>query len=132
MARSLLDSLIGSTVLDANGETIGAVEEIYLDGESGSPTWVAVATDMDEGNALVPLSGAQHRLERESLRVQVSKERVRTCPHRDDGGMLDREAEAELFAHYGIDPRRAAWDTYGRPGDRNSAARLRRYVTAGS
>lgn len=114
MARSLLDSLIGSTVLDANGETVGAVEQIYIDGDSGSPTWVAVATDMVEGNVLVPLSGAQHRLDRESLRVQVSKERVRTSPHHDRAGGVDRTAEAELFAHYDIDPGRGGWDTYGR------------------
>ncbi|MBF6357891.1 PRC-barrel domain-containing protein [Nocardia higoensis] len=155
MAQSLLDSVIGSTVLDANGETVGAVEEIYIDDDSGSPTWVAVATDMVEGNSLVPLSGAQHRYDRESLRVQVSKERVRTAPHRDRDGGVSRRAEAELFAHYGIDPRRSGWDTYGRhrihPGseeplthgpatqpDRHASTRtepvasvrLRRYVAA--
>lgn len=114
MAQSLLDSVIGSTVLDANGETVGAVQGIYIDDDSGSPTWVAVATDMVDGNSLVPLSGAQHRYDRESLRVQVSKERVRTAPHRDRAGGVNRRAEAELFAHYGIDPRRGGWDTYGR------------------
>ncbi|WP_245545779.1 PRC-barrel domain-containing protein [Nocardia higoensis] len=157
MAQSLLDSVIGSTVFDANGETVGAVEEIYIDTDSGSPTWVAVATDMAEGNALVPLSGAQHRFDRESLRVQVSKERVRTAPHRDHDGGVSRTAEAELFAHYDIDPRRGGWDTYGRhrihPGadepltygpdnpvrghdsvcsEPGASVRLRRYVAAES
>ncbi|MBL3278639.1 DUF2382 domain-containing protein, partial [Klebsiella pneumoniae] len=43
-----------------------------------------------------------------------SKERVKSAPHLDQDGRISREAETELFSHYGIDPRRAGWDTYGR------------------
>ncbi|AXK85521.1 hypothetical protein CRM89_02560 [Nocardia sp. FDAARGOS_372] len=114
MTQATLDSLIGSTVIDANGEKIGKVKQIYIDNENGSPTWVAVSTGMFSSDSLVPLAGAQHQRDKEALRVQVSKERVKSAPHLDQDGRISREAETELFSHYGIDPRRAGWDTYGR------------------
>ncbi|WP_084495912.1 PRC-barrel domain-containing protein [Nocardia shimofusensis] len=110
MARSMLDSLLDSLVLDADGAKIGKVKQIYLDNDSGSPTWVAVSTGLFSSDSLVPLMGARRQGDNDALRVQVSKDRVKSAPHLVSDGRISRDAETELFSHYGIDPRQSAWD----------------------
>jgi len=113
MAQPMLDYLFESTVVDVNGDKIGKVKQIYIDNGSGSPTWVAVSTGLFSSDSLVPLAGAEHQGDQEVLRVQVSKDRVKSAPRPDSGGRISHDAETELFAHYGIDPRQAGRDTYG-------------------
>ncbi|TSE00094.1 DUF2382 domain-containing protein [Skermania sp. ID1734] len=107
-----LDSLIGSTVHDHQGQKIGKVNEIYLNNETGSPTWVSVSTGLFSSDSLVPLAGAQH--EGDALNVAVSKDAVKNAPHLDDGREISAEEERQLFSHYKIDPQKSNWDTYGR------------------
>lgn len=113
MARSLLDSLLDSTVLDADGDKIGRVKQIYLDNDSGSPTWVAVSTGLFSSDSLVPLVGARRQGDKDAVRVKVSKAQVKSAPNLDSDGRISRDAEAELFSHYGIDPGQSAWDHGG-------------------
>ncbi|WP_316573169.1 PRC and DUF2382 domain-containing protein [Nocardia canadensis] len=114
MSRATLDSLIGATAYDERGEKIGKVKQIYLENTTGAPTWAAVSTGLFHGDSLVPLAGAEHRADEDTLRLHVDKEAVRSAPHLDDDGRISAESEQELFRHYHVDPRAAAWDTYGR------------------
>lgn len=110
MAQSTLDSLLERTVVDVNGEKIGKVRQIYIDNESGSPTWVSVSTGLFSSSSLVPLSGATYQADTEPLRVRVSKGQVKSAPRLDSAGRISRDAEIELLAHYRIEPRQASWD----------------------
>ncbi|WP_280386472.1 PRC and DUF2382 domain-containing protein [Nocardia wallacei] len=114
MTYATLESVIGATAYDLAGEKIGKVKKIYLDNATGEPTWVAVSTGLFGSDSMVPLAGAQHRPDAETLQVQVDKEHVKSAPYLDDDGHITRESEQELFAHYGIDSRRAGWNAYGR------------------
>ncbi|RDI53365.1 PRC and DUF2382 domain-containing protein [Nocardia mexicana] len=114
MTHATLESVIGSTAYDSAGEKIGKVKKIYLDNSTGEPTWAAVSTGLFSGDSMVPLAGAQHRPEAETLQVQVDKDHVKSAPYLDDDGHITRESEQELFAHYGVDSRRAGWTAYGR------------------
>jgi sporulation protein YlmC with PRC-barrel domain len=121
----LLDDLIGCSVYDHDGDKIGKVKQIYIQDNTGAPTWVAVSTGFFSEDTLVPLAGARHRPESHTLQVQVVKEAVKSAPHLDHNGRISAKDERELFHHYHIDPNRAGWDTYGRQvvGQRDSAER---------
>ncbi|MEU2040874.1 PRC-barrel domain-containing protein [Nocardia niwae] len=110
----MLETLIGSSVYGPEGEKIGKVKRVYVDNNSGSPTWIAVSTGLFSTDALVPLAGAEHRPESATLQVRVGKEAVKTSPQLDHNGQISPQAEQELFDHYQIDPEQAAWDVYGR------------------
>ncbi|MFD3510501.1 DUF2382 domain-containing protein [Nocardia sp. NPDC058666] len=121
MSKATLESLIGSTAFDERGDKIGKVKQIYIDNNTGSPTWAAVSTGLFSGDSLVPLAGAQHQADDDTLRLHVDKEQVKSAPHLDNGGRISAQSEQELFKHYHVDPRSAGWNTYGRqqirPGD---------------
>lgn len=114
MTHATLESVIGNTVYDSAGDKIGKVKQIYLDNASGAPTWAAVSTGMFSGDSMVPLAGAKHRPDNETLQVGVDKAHVKSAPYLDDDGHISREAEQELFRHYGINPQQAGWTAYGR------------------
>ncbi|WP_406280047.1 PRC and DUF2382 domain-containing protein [Nocardia sp. NBC_00881] len=110
----MLDALIGSAVYDPGGDKIGKVKRVYIDNDSGSPTWVAVSTGLFSDDSLVPLAGAHHQWDAGALQVQVKKELVKTAPNLAHNGMISPEAELELFDHYDIDPNRSECDIFGR------------------
>ncbi|MCA2209240.1 MULTISPECIES: PRC and DUF2382 domain-containing protein [Nocardia] len=114
MSKATLDSLIGATAYDERGEKIGKVKQIYIDNNTGSPTWAAVSTGLFSADSLVPLAGAEHKADEDTLRLHVDKEQVKSAPHLDDGGRISAQSEQELFRHYHVDPRSAGWNTYGR------------------
>ena len=52
----------GHTVIDADGEKIGKVADIYFDEETDQPEWLAVSTCMFGSRVrFVPLAGAAAR-----------------------------------------------------------------------
>ncbi|WP_431951198.1 PRC-barrel domain-containing protein [Nocardia lijiangensis] len=112
---NLLDSVLGSTVYDRDGDRVGKVKKIYVDNASGFPTWVAVSTGLFGRDALVPLAGAEHRRDHAALQVRVGKNQVKSAPYVVDDGNISQRSERELFEHYDIDPALSAWKTYGRP-----------------
>ncbi|MFD3706451.1 DUF2382 domain-containing protein [Nocardia sp. NPDC058658] len=114
MSKATLESLIGATAFDEHGDKIGKVKQIYIDNNTGSPTWAAVSTGLFSGDSLVPLAGADHRADDDTLRLHVDKEQVKSAPHLDNGGRISAQSEQELFKHYHVDPRSAGWNTYGR------------------
>ncbi|MGO4613459.1 PRC and DUF2382 domain-containing protein [Nocardia sp. 2YAB30] len=108
----MLDALIGSAVYDPGGYKIGKVKRVYIDNDSGSPTWVAVSTGLFSDDSLVPLAGAQHQWDAGALQVQVKKDAVKAAPNLAQNGMISPEAELELFDHYNIDPNRSGLDAF--------------------
>ncbi|SNY76045.1 PRC-barrel domain-containing protein [Nocardia amikacinitolerans] len=112
---NLLDSVLGSTVYDRDGDKVGRVKKIYVDNASGFPTWIAVSTGLFGHDSLVPLAGAEHRRDRSALQVRVGKDEVKSAPYLEEDGNISQRSERELFDHYHIDPALSAWKTYGRP-----------------
>ncbi|MFC6011838.1 PRC and DUF2382 domain-containing protein [Nocardia lasii] len=120
MSKATLESLIGATAYDEHGEKIGKVKQIYLDNQTGSPTWASVTTGMLRHDSLVPLVGAEHEASDDTLKLHVDKDQVKSAPYHD-GSRISAQSEQELFQHYHVDPRAAGWDTYGRQGIRPEA-----------
>jgi uncharacterized protein (TIGR02271 family) len=107
-----IDRIEGSTAYDAGGEKVGRVGQLYLDDQSGTPSWVTVSTGLfGTAETFVPLEGAS--FDGDDLRLAYSKDTIKNAPRVDTGEHLDQAEEAELYRHYGLgDTRQATTGTY--------------------
>ncbi len=107
-------SLVGLDVVDANGKSIGNVEFVFNDQDTGRPEWLGIISGtFRHQRVLVPVEGVDK--EGPSVRVPWSKERVREAPtygEKDRGGILglgsyslgiSEEKERAAYAHYGLE-----------------------------
>lgn len=106
-----IDTLIGTTAVDSDGDQIGSVSEVYLDDQSGRPEWATVKTGLfGTRETFVPLREAE--LTGDSLRVPYDKATVKDAPTIEAEGHLSPAEESELYAYYGVG------DGTGKVGDR--------------
>src|SRR3712207_4471672 len=90
----------GHTVVDPQGEELGKVTELYLDGASQRPAWAGVKRGLLRAKeTIVPLEGAEEVEGR--LRVAYDRERVDSAPDVDPDVELAEEEERLLHEHYG-------------------------------
>src|SRR5688572_17221804 len=93
--------LRGRTVVDAQGEKIGKLDDVYVDEQTGQPEWAIVNTGLfGTKSSFVPLAGAAPT--GEDVRVDVDKDRVKDAPRVDPDGELSQDEEKRLFDHYGV------------------------------
>jgi uncharacterized protein (TIGR02271 family) len=91
----------GRDVVDSDGDKIGTLEEVYLDGDSGRPEWATVSTGLfGRKQSFVPLTGSEP--EGGKVVVRYTKEQVKDAPSVDPDGELSHEEEGRLYSHYGI------------------------------
>ena len=92
----------GHDVLDALGEKLGKLEQIYFDGETDVPAFAAVKSGtISKSLTLVPLDRAS--VGREYLRVDRSKNDFKKAPSFDTDVELTLDDEAATYRHYGMD-----------------------------
>src|ERR1700683_2427601 len=87
----------GKMLIDANGEKIGKLQDVYVDVETDVPQFATVKEGFIIGRHLtfVPLGGIQ--IGPDDLRVQVTKEQVQSAPDIDiHGGELSQSDESTL------------------------------------
>src|SRR4051794_6164098 len=89
----------GRDVLDASGDRLGDVREIYLDRDTGRPEWVLVEVEDDEPR-FVPLADAS--VEASAIRVAHPASVVRAAPSIGPEAHIDNDQERRLYEHYGI------------------------------
>ena len=95
-----IGSLIGSDVIDTNGDKIGSVGQVYLDADTGAPTWVSVRTGLfGMSETFVPIDQADET--GEGVRVPFEKDFVKDAPRIDVDGALEQSQEDELYTYYG-------------------------------
>ena len=93
-------NLIGSTAVDADGEKVGKVGQVYLSDLTGEPEWVTVSTGLfGMRESFAPLHDAQPGSG--ELRLAVTKQQVHDAPNVDasDDHLAESEIEA-LYRHY--------------------------------
>jgi uncharacterized protein (TIGR02271 family) len=97
-----ITSIIGSNAVDADGDKLGKVGQVYLDDQTGSPEWTTVSTGMfGTSETFVPLTDAT--VADGTLRVPYQKSKVKDAPRVDaDQGHLSPEEETELYRYYGV------------------------------
>jgi PRC-barrel domain len=96
-----LSGVYAGDVLSASGEKIGGVGQIYLDDQTGEPTFVTANTGLfGMSQSFVPLRGA--RVENGNVVVDFDKTTVKDAPRIDDDGSLSPAEEDQLYAYYGM------------------------------
>jgi stress response protein YsnF len=131
----------GRTVVDRDGEKIGKLNEIYLDGETNQPEWALVNTGLlGTKSSFVPLKGAAPA--DEDVRVAYAKDQVKDAPSVEADGELSQQEEAELYRHYGLEysesgsasglPEGTTPATGGRPGGEDATTRSEEELRVGT
>lgn len=94
------DNMIGSTAIDADGDKVGKVGQVYLNDVTGEPEWVTVSTGLfGSRESFAPLYNAQPG--DGELRLAVTKQLVKDAPNvdADDDHLAESEIDA-LYQHY--------------------------------
>ena len=93
----------GREIVDADGDKVGAIEELFRDEDTDQPEWAAVRTGLFGTKlSFVPIQAAEPS--GESVRVPFTKAQIKDAPKIDDSnGQLSQQEEAELYAHYGME-----------------------------
>jgi uncharacterized protein (TIGR02271 family) len=92
----------GQNMVDADGDKIGKIEEIYLDADTNEPEWAVVTTGLfGSKQSFVPIGEASST--GDEVRVPFQKATVKDAPKVDPDGSLSQDEERELYGHYGRD-----------------------------
>ena len=95
-----IGALQGAKVLGGDGDKIGTVGQVYLDGTDGHPTWVTVSTGLfGTSESFIPID--QARFDGEDLTVPYEKAFVKDAPRVDNDGTISAEEEQQLYRYYG-------------------------------
>lgn len=89
----------GGEVRTSSGEKIGKVGQVYLDDETGQPSWVTVKTGLfGTQESFVPLSSAD--LVGEDIVVPYDQETIKGAPRMDTDASLSPQEEKRLYSYY--------------------------------
>ncbi|WP_412101022.1 PRC and DUF2382 domain-containing protein [Corynebacterium aurimucosum] len=101
MGKNIKD-LFNATAYDKTGDKLGSVKEVFVDEQSGQPTFVEVNHGLFGMNSsLVPLRG--HDFTGDELKLAFSKDRIENAPEFDSDKPLTPEAQADIFKHYDLE-----------------------------
>ena len=85
---------------DVGGSTVGKIETVYVDEESGEPEWLLARMGRFGHHCLVPardaVGAAGH------VWVPYARDQIRKAPRMEPNKPLEREAEETLLEHYGV------------------------------
>lgn len=99
MNNADLDRITSATAYDADGDKVGRVGQVYLDDETGRPTWVSVSTGLfGTSESLAPLEG--HRWDGDRLVLAHAASVIKDAPRVDVDQHISPEEENELFGYY--------------------------------
>ncbi len=91
---------VGHAVLDARGERIGHLADLYADVGSGAVTFGGVATHRRGRRRVVFVCLADATVGPDSVTVKCGKDLARRAPSVRPGESMPIDAEQALFAHY--------------------------------
>jgi sporulation protein YlmC with PRC-barrel domain len=91
----------GMKVVDADGDKIGTIENVFLDRHTGKPAWATVKTGLFGLKVTcVPIRDAEMAGDNE-IRLPIQKEQVKEAPKIEPEGELTPDQERMLYEHYG-------------------------------
>ena len=95
-----LQSWIGHTAVDQDGDKLGKVQEIYVDDVTGQPAWLAIKTGLFGSKlSFAPIDGATST--GDDLQLPYTKDHVKDAPNVETDGHLEPSEEEALYRHYG-------------------------------
>jgi uncharacterized protein (TIGR02271 family) len=97
-----IERLQNTNVYDVDGDKVGSVGQVYLDDQSGQPSFVTVQTGLfGTKETFVPLDRATETAE--GLSVPFRKDFIKDAPNLDADGSLSPQDEERLYQYYGLD-----------------------------
>jgi hypothetical protein len=91
----------GQDVVGPDGSKIGTLDHIYLDRQTGEPTFGAIKTGLFGTNvSLVPLEGATGGSG--SVQLPFDKQKIKDAPNIDADAELSEAEEQRLYEYYGV------------------------------
>jgi len=91
----------GGTVYTRQRDKVGRIGQIYLDNQTGEPTWVTVSTGLFGTNeSFAPLHDAT--VDGNDIVINYEKDQVKDAPNVDPDGALSPQEENQLYAYYGL------------------------------
>ena len=104
------DRYYGKTVIDANGDKVGDVGQVYLDDATGRPEWVTVRTGLfGTKETFVPLTSED--IHGDELRVPYTKDQIKGAPGVDPSGHITETEEDALYRYYSVGDETSAHGT---------------------
>lgn len=95
--------LFNKTAYDVNGDKLGGIKEVFVDDNTGEPTFVEVNHGLfGLSSSLVPLRGHSFAGDDE-VHLAFDKERIKDAPDFDANGALSVEDQNTIYRHYGVD-----------------------------
>lgn len=114
-----VNAILSSTAYGSDGDKIGKVEQVFLDDNSGEPTFLTVNTGLFGAKEnFVPVKGASQDGDRVVL--PYTKDVVKDAPKVDADQHLSPAEEEELYRYYELNYEGGR--TAGTDRDRNAAA----------
>lgn len=93
--------LFNATAFDKNGDKLGGVKEVFIDDDTGQPTFVEVGHGLfGMSSSLVPMRG--HRLSSDDLQLAFDKDRIKDAPEFDTDNHLTPDDQRNIYDHYGV------------------------------
>ncbi len=90
---------IGKNAVDAQGDKIGKIGQVYLNDETGQPDWVTVNTGFfGMRESFAPLQGASFN--GDELVLPFDKDVVKNAPDIADASHLDGDEQERLYSYY--------------------------------
>ncbi|OAE02778.1 PRC and DUF2382 domain-containing protein [Arthrobacter sp. OY3WO11] len=91
----------GGNVVSSDGSKIGSVGQIYVDDQTGEPTWVTVKTGLfGTHESFAPLDSATQ--DGDDIVIAHTKDKVKDAPRVAPDGHLEPEEEERLYSYYGV------------------------------
>ncbi len=93
-------NLTGAAAIDADGDKIGSVGQVYISNDTDQPEWVTVNTGLfGMRESLAPLANAE--LGQGEVRLAVTKQQIKDAPNPDlDDEHLDPAEIDALYRYY--------------------------------
>jgi uncharacterized protein (TIGR02271 family) len=100
-----------------DGDKLGSIGQLYVDDETGQPSWVTVNTGLfGTSESFVPLQAAS--VDGNDVRVPYAKDLVKDAPKVERDGHLSPEEEDRLYRHYSLGGNSSAGDAGHTNGNR--------------
>jgi uncharacterized protein (TIGR02271 family) len=94
-----VQQFVGRAAVDAEGNKVGKIGEVYVDDQSGQPLWVTVATGLfGNRQSFAPVYGS--RLDGDQVVLAVSKDQIKDAPNIDDDAHISDSEQDALYQHY--------------------------------
>ena len=93
------ESYMGKDALDAQGNKIGSIGQVYVDDETGVPDWITVNTGLfGTKESFAPLTGSS--VTGDGVVLPFGKDVVKGSPEIKDAAHLDADEQEALYTYY--------------------------------